>query len=240
MSALSVLLLLILYGVVNAFLDVNDTENSKVDVDVFYSMCCQDSQRFITEVFYDSWNTDGYQNILSVNNFYPFGKTNVTCSVDNDEVECEWEYQFGENGGIANRVAACYITEKAFNIFNYYNFIRTYMLKLKTTFRCQVETTDIIEMAKESCNEVGNECDWDKLYDCFNENQGSELLIFMGEKTQKKTGYDTIYWIPWIQINGIHNDAQQTLCESNLLCCVCLAYRGYNKPESCDGACLSS
>ncbi len=60
----------------------------------------------------------------------------------------------------------------------------------------------------------------------------------LGEKTKQKTGYDPVYWIPWIQLNGFHSDAQQALCEQNLLCCVCNTYEGDDKPPSCDSACL--
>lgn len=77
---------------------------------------------------------------------------------------------------------------------------------------------------------------WRQLNTCATNDYGDELEIEMGNKTYQLDPKMT--YVPWITLDGFHDQRIQTLGEKNLKQLVCESYKGV-KPKECSSS-LSS
>ncbi|CAG2165510.1 unnamed protein product, partial [Oppiella nova] len=72
---------------------------------------------------------------------------------------------------------------------------------------------------------------WTAINDCATGPLGRGLLLLHGERHSTTSPKPT--YVPWIAINGVHNDALQEQAQGNLLKLVCDTYEG-QKPAQCN------
>ncbi|XP_075526949.1 gamma-interferon-inducible lysosomal thiol reductase-like [Dermacentor variabilis] len=86
-------------------------------------------------------------------------------------------------------------------------------------------------------NEAGKECargiarNWNAIQRCANGGKGRALQDEMSERTWNLD--PPHHYVPWIVINGVHNDEQQSMAQTDLLQVVCDATPDGRKPPPC-------
>ncbi|KAL1469107.1 hypothetical protein MTO96_004834 [Rhipicephalus appendiculatus] len=86
-------------------------------------------------------------------------------------------------------------------------------------------------------HEAGRECargiarNWNAIQRCANGGKGRVLQDEMGERTWNLD--PPHHYVPWIVINGVHNDEQQAMAQTDLLQVVCDATPDGRKPPPC-------
>ena len=100
-------------------------------------------------------------------------------------------------------------------------FIIAFEEKLDST-ECRENAYDV---AKDMISDYG--MSWDTLHDCLDSKQGNDFEHEMASDTPSDHEY-----VPWIVVNGIHNDTEQDDCQDDILTCVCQRYTGTS--PACD------
>ena len=85
--------------------------------------------------------------------------------------------------------------------------------------------TNAYDIAKDMVSDYG--MSWDTLHDCLDSKQGNDFEHEVASDTPSDHEY-----VPWIVVNGAHNQIEQNECQDDILSCVCERYEGTS--PACD------
>lgn len=196
------------------------------NIQVYYESLCPYSIAFITEQLWPTYVRVGY--LMDVQ-LVPFGNAFKEQQQQNptraerfavgrrQEPEYKYSCQHGPDECFGNVVQSC-----AAHIFN----------------------DTILSLAFVTCmslaehpSEAGRECargiarNWNAIQRCANGGKGRVLQDEMSERTWNLN--PPHHYVPWIVINGVHNDEQQAMAQTDLLQVVCDATPDGRKPPPC-------
>lgn len=196
-------------------------------IQLYYESLCPYSIAFITEQLWPTYVRVGY--LMDVQ-LVPFGNAFKEQQQEKpnsrgerfavgrrQEPDYKYSCQHGPDECFGNVVQSC-----AANIFN----------------------DTILSLAFVTCmslaerpHQAGRECargiarNWNAIQRCANGGKGRVLQDEMGERTWNLD--PPHHYVPWIVINGVHNDEQQAMAQTDLLQVVCDATPDGRKPPPC-------
>lgn len=189
---------------------LNTTSNANpVEITLYYEALCPYCRNFIRGQLYPTFLKLRGTGILKVK---LFAHGNAAESWDGQR----WNYrcQHGTRECDLNRFTTCtanQLTDDELVPFVY----------------C-LENNPRVEDGKKCLQEVGG--DWLGGYECFNSDLGYSLQHEIAVK--QKALSPRLRFVPWILVNGYHDDNVQGAVQRNMLSYVCNAYRG-PKPSAC-------
>ncbi|CAN7945408.1 unnamed protein product, partial [Ixodes hexagonus] len=190
-----------------------------IKLDVFYESLCPYSIDFITTQLWPTYLLVGY--LMDVN-LVPFGNAFEEEHPDADNQDWTppkpvYSCQHGPDECFGNVVQSC-----AAQIFN--------DTMVTIAFVACMSTASEPAKAGEGCaNGVAHS--WGKIERCATGSKGLELQAKMSKATWDLDPPHS--YVPWILVNGAHNDDQQALAQSNLLQLVCDSVPTERKPPPC-------
>ncbi|XP_014668005.1 PREDICTED: uncharacterized protein LOC106809440 [Priapulus caudatus] len=186
-------------------------ENTPVDVGVFIEALCSDTIRFITTQLYPTWVQLRDSAVFDID-FVPYGKATETWDGDKWVFEC----QHGPAECKGNLIQTCAI----FHLKDT-NTITEYI-------HCMMSSPNPPEYG-EKCAEM-LKIDYEPIEKCTNTTLGNMLQHHMAKRTQQAE--PPINYIPWITLNGEHNDEIQNRAEADFMGLMCDTISG-EKPAAC-------
>jgi len=200
------------------FLCNAQTTAPPVTVLLAYESCCPYCQAFITGTFKTAWETNGFSSITNIT-FIPYGNAEETYNAKTGQYN--FTCQHGVNECRGNLVEACWIGLNNYDPLKYLDFIVAYEEKLSSQ-DCAVNAYTV---AEEMLPSYG--MSWDTMHACVDSDVGNAYQHDMALATPSDHTY-----VPWIVVNGNHNEAEQNECQDDLLLCVCQRYTGTS--PACD------
>ncbi|EGR33474.1 hypothetical protein IMG5_051520, partial [Ichthyophthirius multifiliis] len=192
-------------------------DDQKVKVELYFESLCPGCREFINSQIQITLNTKDLLKILDIE-LVPYGNAkkdsqgNITC-------------QHGENECYGNLIENCVLSKLEYpkNIKFVYcieNKIEDNQLDFNKTLQdCYIE----LQIAQQTQGSIQQ---------CLTSDEGKQLVIKAGEKTDQLSPKHQ--FVPWIIVNGIHNDEEQQAAQEDLLIYVCSIYKGTIKIEACD------
>ena len=155
-------------------------------------------------------------------NYFPFGNARETAQDDSFLFEC----QHGAQECNYNIIETCALNliEDPYKSFEFLNCIENndnWWFYQKTINKCQ-KTTQLDENMATS------------IYDCYTGDMGKQYEHAIAQATNSLSPAHN--YVPWILVNGEHDDDLQQSVQSGLLKYVCDNYEGPNKSADCDKA----
>ena len=183
-----------------------------VNFTLYYESLCGGCRDFIKTQYYPTFKLIG--SIMNAH-LVPYGN-----AVETQE-SGKWVYncQHGEEECIGNLIETCAMYFYP-NASVYFPFIHC------------IETSSLApRMAAPSCAQQ-YELDYSKIQSCVSGDLGNSLEHEMALKTQALNPPHS--YVPWMTLEGVHNDQIQNEAEFNLIGLICVAYRGSPKPQACE------
>jgi len=180
-----------------------------VEVTLYYEALCPYCQRFIQGQLYPTFQRLKDTGILKVK-LYAHGNAYESWT------GTRWSYrcQHGTRECDLNRFTTCAADQ--LNDGELLSFVHC------------LENNPHVEDGKKCLQEVGG--DWLGGYECYNSDFGYNLQHQIAVK--QKALSPRLRFVPWILVNGYHDDNVQGAVQRNMLSYVCNAYRG-TKPSAC-------
>ncbi|KAI1290096.1 Gamma-interferon-inducible lysosomal thiol reductase [Halotydeus destructor] len=185
----------------------------RVKVSVYYETLCPDSIAFIKNQLTPTYNDIG--EIMDIE-LVPYGKAAYE---ERDDGSVIFRCQHGSRECYGNTVQACAIKQLNNSI------------ELILPFVHCMETQRFPDRAGQKCAEERN-LTWSDLSSCASGNEGQRAHLEMGKKTESLS--PKMYFVPWINVNDVHSNANQDGALDDLLKVVCEAYEGENFPSKCE------
>lgn len=183
-----------------------------VNVTLFYEGLCPACHHFILQQL---WPTYGKLEDYVTVDLLPFG--NAHMNVVNGTVT--FTCQHGEEECYVNEVQTCAV--------KYVHPTR----KLLDLVACMFQSDDPTKSGEPCAQKV--DTDWPVLDKCSRGPEGTRLLWEMGNRTR---GHQpTIDYVPWIEINGVHDEATSKRARKDLFGLLC-ELLGPQKPYVCENA----
>lgn len=183
----------------------------KVNFTLYYESQCGGCRDFIQTQYYPAFRLIG--NIMNVH-LVPYGNAQET------QEGGKWVYdcQHGEEECIGNLIETCAIYLYP-NASTYFSFIH-----------CIETSSSVPRMAAPSCAQQ-YELDYSKIESCSTGDLGNSLEHEMALKTQALNPPHS--YVPWVTLEGVHNDDIQNEAEFNLVGLICKTYKSSPKPQAC-------
>ena len=193
------------------FLGLSSSTAQRVNFTLYFESLCGGCRDFIKTQYYPTFKLIG--SIMNVH-LVPYGNAQET------QEGGKWVYycQHGEEECIGNLIETCsmYLNPNASVYFPFIHCIETSSLNPRT--------------AAPSCAQQYG-LDYSKIQSCASGDLGNSLQHEMALKTQALNPPHT--YVPWVTLEGVHNDDIQNKAEFNLLGLICAAYEGSPKPQAC-------
>ena len=191
--------LIVLLAVVSQYSVIAD---EKVNVSVYYETHCPDSKAFLlNQLIPLSRSAPELINI----ELYPYGKASHEGSGKDLKFYC----QHGPRECKGNTIQACALNQ--------------YPLDKVLPFIECMEKAGLPDIASSSCA-TSNGLDNANITTCADNTEGKELLLKMAQATESLN--PRAHFVPWININGVHTDANQNEALVDLLKVVCRNSKG--------------
>ncbi|XP_037276392.2 gamma-interferon-inducible lysosomal thiol reductase [Rhipicephalus microplus] len=174
------------------------THESVVNVTLYYEGLCSPSHFFILDQLHPTYiKLHGYLII----DILPFG--NARMHVVNGTVTFDCQHGPDE----------CYINEVQTCAVKYVHPTR----RLLDFVACMLSQDKPSEAGEQCAEQVGT--DWGVLDKCSTGPEGTELMYEMGKRTRDHQ--PPIEYVPWIEVNGVHNRTIQQKAQIHLFDFVC-------------------
>ncbi|KAH6935956.1 hypothetical protein HPB50_011690 [Hyalomma asiaticum] len=171
---------------------------TSINLTLFYEGLCPDCHDFFLDQLWPTYNKlEEYMHVDLV----PFGKAEVKVVNDTVTFEC----QHGPQECYVNQVQTCAV--------KYVHPVR----KLLDFVACMYRQDDPTTAGQPCAKKVGTY--WPVLDKCSRGPEGMKLFKEMGERTQSLK--PPMKWVPYVQINGAHDDAMEGLVEKDLFGFTC-------------------
>ncbi|KAH8025273.1 hypothetical protein MRX96_049922 [Rhipicephalus microplus] len=168
------------------------------DLTLYYEGLCPDCHDFFLDQLWPTYNKlEEFMNVDLV----PFGKAHMTVTNHTTTFEC----QHGPQECYVNTVQACAV--------KYVHPIK----KLINFVACMFRQDDPAKSGQLCADNVGTH--WAALDKCSGGPEGEQLLRKMGERTLALK--PPMKWVPYVQINGVHDDNIESLVETDLFGFAC-------------------
>ena len=183
----------------------------RVNFTLYYESLCGGCREFIKNQYYPTFKLIG--NIMNVS-LVPYGNAEET------QEGGKWVYscQHGEEECIGNLIETCamYLRPNASIFFPFIYCIET--------------SPSAPRIAAPECAQKSG-LDYSKIQSCASGDLGNSLEHKMALKTQALNPPHS--YVPWVTLEGVHNDEIQNQAEFNLVGLICGAYKGSPKPQAC-------
>uniref|UniRef100_A0A6M2CIH6 Putative gamma-interferon inducible lysosomal thiol reductase n=1 Tax=Rhipicephalus microplus TaxID=6941 RepID=A0A6M2CIH6_RHIMP len=183
-----------------------------INITLFYEGLCPACHHFILHQLWPTYGKlEDYVNL----DLLPFG--NAHMKVDNGTVT--FTCQHGKQECYVNEVQTCAV--------KYVHPTR----KLLDLVTCMFQYPDPTKAGEPCARKVNT--DWPVLDKCSRGPEGTQLLWAMGNRTR---GHQpNIDYVPWVEINGVHNETMAKRASKDLLGLLC-ELLGPHKPYVCENA----
>ena len=200
-----------------------DGDDSKLQIELYYESQCPGCRETITSSFKEAFHAEGFGKMATVS-WFPFGNAKET----NTESPYEFQCQHGPSECNYNLIEAC-------------------ILKKISCPMQQFELINCIESNDEDRNpkpdryaQVLIGCSMlagveksviESIHECAEGPEGNALMHDLAAKT---AALDPPHkYVPWIVVNGKHDDKMQDEIMTSLLKYVCDNYKGADKSPEC-------
>lgn len=196
-------------------IDAATLKGEKVKIDLYYEFLCPACQQFVHDQLHPTVQEIG--DIMDVT-LIPYGNADTT---KNPDGSYSFNCQHGPDECLGNKLHTCAIA------------------KLDVTQEVLISFVKCTEAAQGTIVQRGETCakklevPFEEVKRCFTSNEGDKLLAEMGDKTEEETKKHGRNYVPWIVVNGVHDEPTQEKCQENLKQVVCEKYTG-PRPEKCD------
>jgi len=203
--------------------------NDKVQVELYYESQCPGCREMITTSFYDAYQQDGLLD-MAVITFIPYGNAQESSSSKNpnpDPRPYHFKCQHGPSECIYNIIETCALhkIKCPSDQFEFLNCIENHDENrdidqdyYDIAFKCAIEAN-----LKDAVVE--------EIKICSTSQEGNELEHEMAIKTESLNPPHT--YVPYVVVNGVHDDEIQTDVTDSLFDYVCKTYTGTNKSSNC-------
>ena len=214
-------------NIVNHDNDVGGTD--KVQVELYYESQCPGCREMITTSFYDAYQQDGLLD-MAVIIFIPYGNAQESSSSKNpnpDPRPYHFKCQHGPSECIYNIIETCALDKikGPSDQFEFLNCIENHDENrdidqdyYDIAFKCAIEAN-----LKDAVVE--------EIKICSTSQEGNELEHEMAIKTEALNPPHT--YVPYVVVNGVHDDDIQTDVTDSLFDYICKTYTGTNKSSNC-------
>ncbi|OEU09006.1 GILT-domain-containing protein [Fragilariopsis cylindrus CCMP1102] len=199
--------------------------NDKVQVELYYESQCPGCREMITTSFYDAYQNDGLLD-MAVITFIPYGNAQHKNPNPNTGL-VDFKCQHGPSECIYNIIETCALDKikGPSDQFEFLNCIENHDENrdmdqdyYNIAFKCAIEAN-----LKDAVVE--------EIKICSTSQEGNELEHEMAVKTESLIPPHT--YVPYVVVNGVHNDDIQTDVTDSLFDYVCKTYTGPNKSSNC-------
>jgi len=181
-----------------------------VKVELYYESLCPGCRAFIMGQLFPTFQKLEALEIMDIG-LYPYGNARETQQGQKWDFQC----QHGAEECVLNLVEAC-----ALHLLGHPSQFMPYI-------HC-LESNPSLANAKSCAAQL--EIEWGPISACYTGSQGNHLEHELAIKTSALN--PPHQYVPWIVVNGVHNDQVQQAAQSNLLKYVCQTYTGV-KPHAC-------
>ena len=181
-----------------------------VKVELYYESLCPGCRAFIMGQLYPTFQKLQNSEIMDIG-LYPYGNAQETQRGNVWEFNC----QHGPEECDLNLVETCAL------------HMLSHPVQFMPFIHC-LETNPSMANAKACASQLAIE--WGPISNCVNGSEGNHLEHQMAVKTRALN--PPHQYVPWIVVNGVHNDQIQEAAQSNLMQVVCTTYTGV-KPHAC-------
>eukprot|EP00483_Globobulimina_turgida_P000691 UN00691 len=195
-----------------------------VRLNVYFESCCSDCQNFITGTFKGAFYYKDWTNMTNIT-LVPGGKAND--SYNSQTQQYDFSCQHGSTECTGNIYMACAVSKLyGLDPLKYSPFIINFLAAVIQAQNHNIHDCPNVNMqsvAKNVCDGLGNDCDWNALSQCHDGSQGNQIYHQFVAQTHQEA--PTLNWVPWIILNSQHNQNEQNQCQQNVLDCTCQAYK---------------
>lgn len=176
----------------------NPADGEPLNLTLYYEGLCPDCHEFILGQL---WPTFGKLEEYLELDLVPFGNAHMKVSNGTITFYC----QHGPDECFVNQVQTCAV--------KYVHPQR----KLLDFVACMLRQDDPTQAGEPCARKVGT--DWAVLDRCRRGPEGTQLLYEMGKRTREHQ--PPIQYVPYVEINGYHNETMQSMVEEDLFHFVC-------------------
>ena len=196
-------------------------DSDKIVIDLHFESECPACRSTITKNFAEAYKAEGFLDMVTIN-YFPFGNAKEQAQDDSFLFEC----QHGAQECNYNIIETCALNliEDPYKSFEFVNCIENndyFWFYQRTINSCQKEVGIDENLAT-------------SIYDCYSGDMGSQLEHVIANATNSLNPPHK--YVPWILVDGEHNDDLQQQVQSGLLKYVCDNYKGPNRSADCDKA----
>jgi len=188
-----------------------------VNMELYYESLCPDCKEFITKQLYPTVLKVG--SIMNVT-IIPYGNAQEKPAGDQWVFTC----QHGPKECKGNIIHTCALN---LNAAKQDQKLRVSM-KLLTFVFCMEKSEDPVQAGPMCASKMG--LDWNAISQCTVSDQGNKWQHMMALQTEALNPPHT--WVPWIVLNGVHNDQIQAEATADLIQLICDTYQG-TRPTNC-------
>lgn len=164
-------------------------ENEPINLTLFYETLCPDTQKFVLDELVPTYKSALQSKLIL--KLVPFGNAKFVADGNgHTNVEC----QHGKEECYGNRVQACFIVKYSPTISQSLDYVKCMFEKedWKSTSNTSVKCANELSL------------NWTAIKQCTDSDEGEKLIEVFGNQTQSLV--PKVNWIPWITINGQHDD----------------------------------
>jgi len=190
-------------------------DDTPVLVELYYESLCPGCRNFISTMIYPTFDKLRDTGIVKFG-LYPYGN-----AVETENKDGSWNItcQHGPEECLGNLLEVCLMHYLSWDPDLYVPVISC------------MESADDPVMSAEGCINQLSTASYEAVKGCAKGPEGNRLAHAMGAKTESLDPPHN--YVPWVVVDGEHNNEIQQAAMDNLLALVCKLYKG-TKPTQCD------
>jgi len=185
-----------------------------VTVDLYYESLCPGCRYFVETQLYPTYYKLKMAGIMQIRMF-PYGNAKQS---KKDDGTWKFDCQHGHRECVGNILEACIISHLN-------NDFTAYLPVLA----CMEGGDDPVTSAK-GCVSALSKLDYNVVRKCAKGSEGNALMHQMGVATESLAPPHN--YVPWVVVNGVHNNTVQNQALTDLTGLICQSYQG-EKPRQC-------
>lgn len=186
-----------------------------VQIDLYYESFCPGCRFFVETQLFPTFFKLKDTGIVQFG-MYPYGNAKET---QNKNGSWSFECQHGEKECTGNIIEACIMSKLGMESDRYIPVIS-----------CMEGSDDPVSSAR-GCVAALSDLDFTTVKKCYTGPEGNALMHSMGVATDKLAPPHN--YVPWIVVNGAHNETVENQALTDLTGLVCSNFQG-DKPRACD------
>jgi interferon gamma-inducible protein 30 len=175
-------------------------------INLYFESLCPGCEGFIGESFKAFYNTEGHENIATVN-FFPYGNAHETQSGSKWAFTC----QHGAPECQGNLIETCAMAKQSTEVFQgFLVCIKEHISKYSNNF---IETAKHCEPNQETYNSI---------IECYQSDEGNKLQHDVALATESLNPPHK--WVPWITVDGKYDSKVQDVISDDMVGWICKNY----------------